>query len=360
MHAPQPFSYSVRIIRLFSIVLVITACASAHRPGAADAETQTITYLENSHHELTIYSITGREPGATMMIIGGIQGDEPGGYLSADLYADIILEKGNLIVVPRANFNSIRKNERGVNGDMNRRFSEQTAGSQDAELHIVEILKSLIAQSDVLLNLHDGSGFFSPTYISDERNPARFGQSIIADAATYLTPDSTLLDLEGHVSRVIEQVNRNIKDEDHLFHFNNHNTLSAETTHEEQRKSATFYALTEVGIPAFGIETSKSISPVSTKVKYQTLVINAFMAEFGIIPEHPSVSLPEPELDYLVLEIVGEKNHFAVKNGETLTVPTGSSVHVTDIVANYHRGLSIDIGGYGDENDIIRCPWAFE
>ena len=41
------------------------------------------------------------------MLIGGIQGNEPGGFLSADLYADMSLEKGNLIVVPRANFNSI-------------------------------------------------------------------------------------------------------------------------------------------------------------------------------------------------------------------------------------------------------------
>ena len=39
-----------------------------------------------------------------MLIIGGIQGDEPGGFLSADSYADIKLDKGNLIVIPRTNF----------------------------------------------------------------------------------------------------------------------------------------------------------------------------------------------------------------------------------------------------------------
>jgi len=76
------------------------------------------------------------------------------------------------------------------------------------------------------------------------------------------------------------------------------------------------------------------------------------MAEYGIIPEHPSVALPEPELDYLVVEIAGGQHHFAVKNGETLTVPYGCSVHVTDIMANYHRGLSIDIKGFGDTNDL--------
>ena len=57
------------------------------------------------------------------MIIGGIQGDEPGSYLTADLYADIHLKKGNLIVVPRANFYSILLNRReGLTGDMNRAY----------------------------------------------------------------------------------------------------------------------------------------------------------------------------------------------------------------------------------------------
>jgi predicted deacylase len=59
------------------------------------------------------------------MLIGGIQGDEPGSYLTADLYADIHLKKGNLIVVPRANFYSILLSRReGLTGDMNRKFGE--------------------------------------------------------------------------------------------------------------------------------------------------------------------------------------------------------------------------------------------
>jgi hypothetical protein len=50
---------------------------------------------------LNIYKIKGKKPGKTLMLIGGIQSNEPGGFLSADLYADMRLEKGNLIVAPR-------------------------------------------------------------------------------------------------------------------------------------------------------------------------------------------------------------------------------------------------------------------
>ena len=102
-------------------------------------------YLANTEHELHVYRIFGKEPGKTIMIIGGIQGDEPGGYLTADLYADISLKKGDLIVVPRANFYSILLNQRdGMTGDMNRKFSETSDAAKNMEQEIVTILKKLI------------------------------------------------------------------------------------------------------------------------------------------------------------------------------------------------------------------------
>jgi len=332
---------------LISAILMLTS-------SIIMAQTNTVTYQKNTDHELTIYFINGKEPGKTMMIVGGIQGNEPGGYLAADLYADMLLEKGNLIVIPRANFNSIILNNRGVNGDMNRKFAQNNIETYDNDLYIVDTLKGLINKSDVLLNLHDGSGFYNPEYISEMQNPMRYGQSIIADAAQYINQFGELIDLEEPARRVIDKVNQNIKDTEHRFHFNNHNTLSETSKHKEQRKSATYYALIKAGIPAFGIETSKDIKLNTTKVKYQTLAINAFMAEYGIIPEHPSIFLPVPELDHLVIQIVGYKNPFAVKNGGTLSIPKGASIHVSDVVANYKRGLSIDIAGIGNNNDIGR------
>ncbi len=339
--------------RCYLILLLITAIFILSTSQII-AQTNTVTYQKNTDHELTIYFINGKEQGKTMMIVGGIQGDEPGGYLAADLYADIMLEKGNMIIVPRANFNSIILNDRGVNGDMNRKFANSSENLYDKDLYIVDTLKSLISKSDILLNLHDGSGFYNPEYISEMQNPMRFGQSIIADAALYTNQVGKTINLEETARRVIDKVNQNIKEPENRFRFNNHDTLSETSTHKEQRKSATFYALTDVGIPAFGIETSKDIQPTTKKVKYQTLIINAFMAEYGIIPEHPSVFLPVPELDYLVVQIVGNENSFAVKNGGTLSMPEGASIHVSNVVANYKRGISIDIIGEGNNNDIGR------
>ena len=154
----------------------------ASSPVIAQKRTYTV-FFEGEDNELHVYKINGAEPGKTLMIIGGIQGDEAAGFLAADRYADISLKKGNLIVVPRANFPSILKRERKINEDMNRKFSGIDAGNYEAR--VVEVLKKLIQESDCLLNLHEGSGIFSEKWESPTRNPKRFGQSIIADTAFF-------------------------------------------------------------------------------------------------------------------------------------------------------------------------------
>ncbi len=148
-------------------------CLSSLLPdvaGATNSRNEHTVYFPNTPYELNTYKIHGHQPGPTLMLIGGIQGNEPGGFLSADLYADVALERGNLIVVPRANFNSILQFKRGVNGDMNRRFASKRKG--DTEDEIVGVLKSLLAQSDCLLNLHDGSGFILQTGNSVGSDPS--------------------------------------------------------------------------------------------------------------------------------------------------------------------------------------------
>ncbi|MDO9528075.1 MAG: M14/M99 family metallopeptidase [Syntrophales bacterium] len=307
------------------------------------------THFAGTDYELNVYKIRGKSPGKTILIIGGIQGNEPGGFMSADLYADMILEKGNLIVVPRANFYSILLNRRQVNEDMNRKFSEPSRKNYEAQ--VVSILKRLITESDCLLNLHDGSGFYADTWQSPLRNPKRFGQSIIADCETHTNPGTgKILKLKEAAEQVISEINSHIKDTDHLFHFNNHRTNAPDTPHPEQRKSATYYALYKCGIPAFGIETSKSL-PLERRIYHHNLAINAFMKILGVEPEVPGIILNPPTIKYVVVK-VNDQAPIVVANGETLNISPGDVVKVIHLESNYERGLSADIAEYGTINDI--------
>jgi len=325
------------------VLLIVVPCAVC-------AFQQHHVFFQNTQRELHVYRIYGEEPGKTLLIIGGIQGNEPGGYLAADLYVEMSLKKGNLIVVPRANFSSILRNVRGINGDMNRKFVDVSETDNDAQ--IIDKLKELISESDFLLNLHDGSGFYCGVWQSDLRNPKRYGQSIIADCERFYSQKyNKEFHLGDMATRVSNRVNAEIKNEGHHFHFNNHRTSSHDTLHAEQRKSATYFAVTQHEIPAFGIETSKSIRSPRERVRYQTMVINAFMHEFNIIPEQPSIALPDPMMKYLIAS-VKDQAPLVVYNGEKLFIEEGDEINIIHVEANYDRGITANIIGAGSYNDL--------
>jgi hypothetical protein len=333
----------------FFFLIVIQSLLLSY-PGNSQGRRENLVYFPNTPYELNIYKIYGKKPGKTLMLIGGIQGNEPGGFLSADLYADMSLAKGNLIVVPRANFYSILLNQRGPHGDMNRKFAN-TPAKMSMDDRIVSILKRLIAESDYLVNLHDGSGYYYPTYISRWRNPRAFGQSIIADCEDYkIQGQNKVLRLKAMAEKVIEEINREITNDLHKFRFNNTRTNEPDSMHREQLKSATYYALTEHHIPAFGIETSKFLPSIDLKVRYHNLAINAFMKLFGIIPEQPGLFLDPPELKYLVVSVNGQIP-IVIENKQTLNIMAGDTINIAHVEANYERGLSVDILGYGSLND---------
>ena len=304
-------------------------------------------YFENTPNELHVYKLYGRFDGNTIFILGGIQGDEPGGYLSADLYPDLVLDRGNLIVIPRANFHSIILNKRGVNGDMNRRFDRKQ--STDIEDQIIEIIKRLMSESDLFLNLHDGSGFYSKTYIDKNRNPYCYGQSIIADADQVVLNGDTLK-LEEMAQKVIKGINLRVENPEHKFSFFNTNTLSPDTKYPEQRKSATYYALTTFHIPAFGIESSKNLENVELKIRYHNYAINEFFKLMGVEPEHPAVLFEPPKLIYLLITINNTETKI-VENDGFIQVNYGDIIRVKHIESNYNRGLTCDVLGIGNAQD---------
>jgi len=182
------------------------------------------------------------------------------------------------------------------------------------------------------------------------RNPKRYGQSIIADSEIFINSKTGERIFLGKMARsVAEQINGQIKNQRYHFHFNNHRTDENSSLHKEQRKSATFYALFTCGIPAFGIETSKSL-PLEMKVRHHNFAINAFMERLGIVPETPGINLAAPALNYLVISI-NDILPVVVKNRQILYVKPGDTIMISHIEANYERGLTADIKNYGNISD---------
>ncbi len=213
----------------------------------------------------------------TLLVIGGIQGDEPGGFNASTILAThYIITKGNVWVVPNLNFYSIVKRSRGPYGDMNRKFA--SLKKSDPEYEIVQKIKAIITdkQVDLVLNMHDGSGFYREKYVDNLHNQHRWGQSSIIDQKT-LDFDTPYSDLKAISTFVVNRVNEKLLDEEHRYHT--HNTKTREGD-EEMAKALTYFAISN-SKPALGNEASKEFS-TPHRVYYHLLALEAYMDYMGI------------------------------------------------------------------------------
>jgi hypothetical protein len=218
----------------------------------------------------------GKQDTNTMLVIGGIQGDEPGGFVAASLLATHYeITKGSLWIVPNLNFYSIIKRSRGPYGDMNRKFA--TLSKKDPEYKTVQRIKEHIKDKDVKLvvNLHDGSGFYRQKYVDDMHKPTRWGQCSVIDQA-YL--DGVKYgNLEEISSSVVVHVNKHLIKSEDIYHV--HNTKTREGD-KEMEKSLTYYAINQ-GKAAFGNEATKN-QPTHKRVYYHLLALEKYMQVMGI------------------------------------------------------------------------------
>lgn len=226
--------------------------------------------------DFTLHKLGAGGDGPTVLVIGGIQGDEPGGFTAASLLVtDYLISKGNVWVVPNLNFKSIVERSRGVHGDMNRKFLHLARA--DPEYEAVEKIKEIILDKrvDLILNLHDGSGFYNPVYIDKDRNPRRWGQSVIIDQK--LIEARRYGELSELAERACKAANMNIRYKNTHYHVKNTRTREGDA---EMEKTLTYFAIRH-NKPAFGIEASKNFR-THTRALYHLFVVEAMLREVGI------------------------------------------------------------------------------
>jgi len=302
-------------------------------------------FFKGSDQEVEVYRLSGREMGPTVLIFAGIHGDESGGYLTADRYVGLRLVRGNLIVVPRLNLYAILTGKRtGLSGgDMNRKFYP-SAENKDPDDKIVGLAKSLMDQADVILNLHQGYGFYSPTWIDQTRNPIRWGQCNVIDISTFDLPDGRRLDLEHFAREVAQRINSKLRDKRYHFQVNNTNTFHQKSLHQEQKRSLTYYALAWKHKMAFGIEATKNC-PLPHSIGYLTLAVNAMLEKAGIRAE----AFPSAYATVIAEELKRNEDFSGLRiriNGVERLIPPRSEILLTQgdrfqivsVEANHSRG----------------------
>ena len=341
------------ITRIISIIFVIFITTSTLE--ASDIErpsTVKKTHYANTEFPLEAYYVYGRQDGPTALIIGGIQGDEPGGYLAAEALTNLTLAKGNLIVIPRTNSNAIAENVRGIDFDMNRLFSNIPDNNQQAETDSERAIKKvveLMASADLFLNLHDGYGFHKDRYINEIHNENRFGQSVIIDIDEYSCNNKTFK-LMANARHVLKKVNEKIPNEMYHLYLFNTRTTEPDSKHKSMLKASTWYALSKLCVPAYAIEGSKNTRDISERVRHHLYAVKEFLDLYNIEYEIEPVSNNEPELISAIINIDGKG--YVINKNNSIYIKPEKSLEIIYIDANFDQGITVDILEYGSYDDI--------
>ncbi len=203
------------------------------------------------------YVIDSNVSGPTIFIIGGTHGDELAGWHAALKLLDSRLDRGRMVIVPRANMKSVEEEKREIEGDgnLNRCYPGKEDGIPMEQLafQIFSLIKEI--GPDLVLDLHESREF----HLVNERY---LGQTLIG-----YSDDMTLW--TGLCA--IEGINDEIEND--IEHF---------TLLQGPVEGSTTWAVGKyIQVPAFTVETSRKME-LSSRINYQLMIVQYILKEFEV------------------------------------------------------------------------------
>ncbi len=205
--------------------------------------------MEETSWETVLYKATSPNEGPTVMVIGGIHGDEPAGYLAAGKIATWAIDRGTLLVLPRANVPAIKKGERsGPDGsDLNRAFRGDPGDNKTGMMasQILDIMYEF--EPDWVIDLHEADHF--------ERDyRGALGQ-------TFIYPHGS--ESIDFTEELLKGVNRSIYNQEYYF-----------TILRGMAKGSTIEAAQLIGLDALIIETTKEMD-IDDRIQFHCQVVSS-------------------------------------------------------------------------------------
>ncbi len=251
-------------MRFLSLFFLFCLCG----PTARAETLQNGVLMAGTRYQTPYFVKTGDEAGPTIVVIGGLHGDEPAGFLAARELRKWTVTRGKLVLVPDANRIAIEAKKRFVGRNMNRLFPGKKNGDAMERLafEIWELTKK--SKPDLVLTLHESRGFHA-----DE--PKRYGQTF-----TYDFPE-----LRPRFERVAALVNAGISVRKNRF-------LQFV---DPFPTCPTYVSYKYLRAPAISIETAKPLA-LSSRIGLQLAALRGFFEEFGLKWEETAARATAPAL----------------------------------------------------------------
>lgn len=217
------------------------------------------------------FEIKAVADGPTVLIVGGMHGNEPAGAAAAEQIRRWPIMSGRLIVVPRAAVPALRESQRTLPDrdeqlrDLNRNFPRED-GSRTARGEIAETIWSFVAdqQPDWVLDLHEGYEF-NVSHEPPDGKKKSVGSSVI------------FFESNGHaplVERMLNEVNATIENPDRKFVPLGSGPVDG---------SLARACVRHLDARGMILETTFKDQPLSTRSRQHRILVNEVLGHLGMI-----------------------------------------------------------------------------
>ena len=208
-------------------------------------------------YETTWTEMIGGRNGKSIIVEGGIHGDEIAGTLAIEaLLPEIEITKGRVIWLPQMNKPAYQAKKRYINVDLNKVFPGNPQSNTYEHVLASELFKWVGEQkADVVLTLHESR------YLHDGTNPKTFGQTIVYG----VKPMPPLL------QSVLDDLNTEMQEPRHKF-YSNYFPIATSSTEQ---------FVDNFGLQGFCAETWRGFT-LETRVALQREIILAFLDQMEI------------------------------------------------------------------------------
>jgi predicted deacylase len=223
---------------------------------------------EKTIWENPYYIVDSSIEGPTLLITGGLHGNEPAGYRAAEQIRHWPIKRGRLIVVPRVNTPGLRQNMRWLPGEAettrnaNRNFPKSSGPNEARSVPIKALWEFIREQKpDWVVDMHEGFDFHVA-------NPKSDGSSIIY----FDTPGMQRLAAKIHdeVNAAIDETDRKIV------------KLSKSGPIDGGLVRA---AVEQLGAKGFCFETTYQKQPLSTRTRQHRIMVHRLMRELDMVDD---------------------------------------------------------------------------
>ena len=157
--------------------------------------------MADSPYETALHILGSGLPGEVLMVLGGVHGNEPGGWLAAErIVEDLRPAQGALLVVPHANQQATELFVRTTDemGDLNRLYPGDPPGPPMAQMahELVEAMRAF--HVSLVLDLHESWSFF--------KGRTQSGTAFLGQTVTTLPGEPGTSIAQGIVNEVNQRI----------------------------------------------------------------------------------------------------------------------------------------------------------